>query len=167
MKKKALLIFVLVFSLLLCGCAVRRSQSTDELLIKLLEISGEDFEDNGSFYFSEAGEGSLGYFSEEDKSLMYGENTVKQTFDKIESCAVFVCARVPGEIGVFKCYSSSDTDEVARMCLERADSIKILLKNSEWMEKSNNICVTVHKKYVLFSFCDNSQKLEKKLKQLV
>lgn len=165
MRKKALFIFVLVFALTLCSCASGK-RSTQELLASILEVSGESLEENGIFYFSDVAEGEVGYFSEADKSLMYGKDNVKHIFDKIELCAVFLSSRVPSELAVFKCYSASDTDDVERMCLERADEIKVALHNTEWREKSESITVTVHKRYVLFAFVDNSASAEKRLKEL-
>ena len=51
MRKKALLIFILIFALLLCSCQ-RKQQNTLEMLASLLNVSGESLEGNGIFYYS-------------------------------------------------------------------------------------------------------------------
>ena len=166
MIKKALLIFILIFALIFCSCQ-KEQQSTQTLLVSLLEVSGESLESNGIFYFSDVDEGEIGYFSTEDKALMYGKDNAEHVFDKIESCAVFVSSRAPGELAVFKCYSASDTDDVERMCLERADEIKVALHNTEWREKSESISVKVHKRYVLFAFVQSVMTAEGRFKELI
>ena len=85
MDKKALYIFIIIFCLLISGCAQREGQSVDEILVRLMEVSGENIEDSGSFYFSCATEGEIGYFSNDNKKLMYGEDSTEQIFDKIET----------------------------------------------------------------------------------
>ena len=165
MIKKALLIFILIFVLIFCSCA--KQQSTQTLLVSLLEVSGESLEGNGIFYYSEALEGELGYFSKADQFLMYGKDNVEHNFPKIEACAMFVSSRVPSELAIFKCYSASDTDEIERMCLERADEIKVALYNTQWRDKTEGIRVIAYKRYVLFSFVENGSGVERKLKELI
>lgn len=166
MRKKALFIFALILATVLCSCAQTKKGSVNELLVELLEVSGENFEDNGIFYFSDAAEGEIGYFSNEDKSLMYGENSKEHIFDTLQAYAGFVSARAPAEIWIFECYSSSDTDTVIKMCMERADSIKVALHNTEWREKSENIVVNSHGHYVLFSFAEDSFAVENRLEEI-
>ena len=166
MRKKALLIFILIFALMLCSCQ-RKRQNTSDLLADLINVSGESLEGNGIFYFSEALEGELGYFSKADQLLMYGKDNVEYNFDKIESCAVFLSSRAPSELAIFKCYSASDTDDVERMCLERADDIKVALYNTQWREKTEGISVIAYKHYVLFSFVENGVGVERRFKELI
>ena len=162
--KKALLIFALIFGLMLSSCS--KNESAQTILASLLEVSGENFEDGGEVYFSDAYEGQIGYFSDTIKALMYGEDAAKNIFPLTESCAVFVSSREPSEIAVFKCYSASDTDEIERTLLERADEIKVMLHNTRWREKSEDISVIVHKKYVLLLFAENTRSVERKFKEL-
>ena len=166
MRKKALLIFILIFALLLCSCQGKQ-HNTLELLGSLLNVSGESLEGNGIFYYSEALEGELGYFSKADQFLMYGKDNVEHNFPKIEECAVFVSSRAPSELAIFKCYSASDTDEIERMCLERADEIKVALYNTQWRDKTEGISIVVYKRYVIFSFVENGSGVERKLKELI
>ena len=166
MIKKALFIFALLFAIVICSCAKTKKDNSGELLIELLEVSGEAFESNGQFYFSTSKEGEIGYFSDDDKILTYGADAKSYIFDNLRGYAGFVSAREPAEIWIFECYSSSDTDKVVKMCLERADILKIAHKNSSWREKSATIRVIPHKKYVLFVFAENAERVENRLKEL-
>jgi len=167
MRVKALFIIAMMLCILLCSCASQEQICCETLLFELLNVSGEDIEGNGYVFLHDSAENEIGYLSQENKILFYGENRVKQTFDKIEDYAIFVSTHTVGELAVFKCYSASDTDEVARMCLERADEIKVMLRKSEWKEKSENIRVMVHKKFVVMSFTEYVEKVEKGFKKRI
>ena len=124
-------------------------------------------EKNGQIFLMDADEGQFEYFSDATKALMYGENSLKNYFPKIEDCAIYVSSHIPEEVAIFKCYSRSDVDEIVKMCLERADMIKVSLRGSSWQEKTEKIRVTVHRHFVVFSFTDDSQGIERRIKNLV
>ena len=167
--KKALFIIFMTLCILLCSCGVGNALSCTDILAEVLAVSGENTDGNGVLYFFGSESGEIGYLSREEKALIYGESRVKQLFDenKIEDYAMFFSSRGVGEIAIFKCYSKDDTKEVARMCLERADEIKVLLRKSEWREKSEGIKVIISKKYVLMVFAENAEKVEKRFKNLI
>ena len=167
MNKHALLVFVIIFSLLFSSCTVKSSIGADNLLLELLRVSGEDIEGNGYVYVSFAIEGELGFFDDAKKVAMYGENATEGYFRCIEEYAIFVSSRVPSEIAVFKCFSLSDTDTVARMCLERADVLKVALRGTSYEGKSSAIEVTVIGRYVVFCFAENGRKVEEKFRELI
>ena len=131
------------------------------------KLLGESVEKNGSVFLLGADEGSLEYFSDEVKTLMYGENAIERYFSKVEDCAVYVCSHIPEELAIFKCYAASDTDEIAKMCLERADMIKVSLRGGAWKSKTEKIRVTIHRHYVVFSFTDDPEGIEKRIKNLL
>ena len=164
MKRRSLSVFLLVLCMLLVSCSARGDIDCSTVMSKLL---GESLEKNGSVFLLGADEGSLEYFSDEIKLLMYGENSLDRYFPKIEDCAVYVSSHIPEEIAVFKCYSRSDTDEIAKMCLERADMIKVSLRGGAWKSKTEKIRVTIHRQYVVFSFTDDPQEIERKIKNMV
>ncbi len=166
MFKKALSFF-LVFGLIfgMSSCADRVSCSV--LLSKALAVSGEDTDGNGYIYFSDSKEGSPTYFPDQLYSVMYGEGAKERYFSKIEDFAIFISQRTAGELAVFRCYSSSECDDIARMCLDRADEIKVALRGSEYEEKSRAIKVGVYGHIVAFYFVENVRKAEKKLKGLI
>ena len=169
MKKKALFIFVLVICISFGSCSTKNAFSCEDILGEMLKVSGENVEGNGIIYFANADESTFGYLSQEDKELIYGKNRVEQLFDckKIEDYAMFFSTRGVGEIAIFKCYSRAYTKETARMCMERADEIKVLLRNSEWREKSEGIKVVIYKEYVLMIFAEQPHKVENRFKNLI
>ena len=164
--KKALSFFVIVFILFsLNSC--NREISCEELLSKLLSVSGEDTYGNGLIFCKKVCEGEVGYISVEQKEIMYGEDAENDCFSKTEDFAIFVSQRIPGELAVFKCYSRSDTDIIAQMCLRRAESIRVALRDSEYEEKTESIQVSVYHRFVVFSFTDAPRRVENKFKSLV
>ena len=164
--KRALSFFMAVLILLsLASC--QRQVNCEEILTKLLAVSGEDTEGSGSIFFKGAEEGEKGYFSPELMDTMYGENAGKRYFSKIEDFSVYVSEREPGELAVFRCYSYSDRDVIAEMCLQRADSIKVTLRDSEYAQKTESIQVIIYRRYVVFSFTDAPRRVEDKFKALV
>ena len=164
MIKKALFIFALILALVLSGCS-NNSENADMLLSELLAVSGENFEDSGIFYFCNSAEGEVGYLSKDDQALIFGKDSI--SFDKIHAYAGFVSARTPAELWVFKCHSASDTDDVVKMCLERADVIKVALRNTEWREKTKNISIKVYHRHVIFAFVEDARAVERKAQTLI
>lgn len=164
---KKLIALSLVLSIIFAGCSLRRTADCEQLLLKMLIHTEGASRENGSIFLQKAEEGSIEYFSDENKAILYGDKAVEYSFEKIEDFAIFISARFPEEIAIFKCYSSSDTSEVAKMCLLRADKIKVALKGTEWEEKSTGIRVSVHKRFVIMSFTDQPQMLEDKLRALI
>ena len=148
----------------LVSCSSRGDMDCSTVISSLL---GDNPEKNGSVFLLGADEGSLEYFSDETKRSMYGESSIERYFPKIEDCAVYASSHIPEEIAVFKCYSRSDTDEVAKMCLERADMIKVSLRGGAWKSKTEKIRVTIHRRYVVFSFTDDPQEIESRIKNMV
>ena len=164
-KKVLSCFFVIAFILSASSC--NETPSCSFLIAKMLAVSGEDIDGNGYLYYASAEEGSTEYFSQELYSAMYGEDSKTRYFSKIEDFAVFVSQRTAGELALFKCYSRSDADDIAKMCLIRADSIKVALRGSESAEKSKNIKVGIYGKIVVFYFVEQPQKAENKLKGLI
>ena len=112
---------------------------------------------------------------------MYGEKRVSECFEsgkggegenvggfgKIEEYSLFISSRPIGEVAIFKCFSRSDTDLVARMCLERADAIKVALNFTELEKKSETIRVQIRGRYVLFVFADHPDEISEGFLKLV
>lgn len=163
--KKLLPVFLIILSVLLSSCAVGRGESCDAVLYKLLPACAVG-EQGGTVYSLGASQVEEGYIGEELQRTLYGEKAEKY-FSLIEDCAIFLSAREPAEIAVFKCYSASDTDEIARMCLERADAIKVSLRNSAWRDKIKGIRVIVDRRFVVLLFVEDTAKVEEKLRQMI
>lgn len=164
MTRRSLSVFLITLCLLLVSCSTQKSASCDVIISRVL---AENAEKNGQIFLLGAEEGRLEYFSDQTKMLMYGENSLKNYFSKIEDCAVYVSSHIPEELAIFKCYSRSDTDDIVKMCLERADMIKVSLRGSSWQEKTEKIRVTAHRRFVVFSFTDDPQRIEERIKNLL
>ena len=163
---KKYIAFAVIAALTFCSCARTAKKSTFDVLCELIAYSGEN-EDGIILYSSTARLGELGYIDDSVKRTLYGEKYVEECFPLMEEYAISVSGRYAGEIAVFKCYSRSDTDVIAQMCLERADLIKVALSGTELEEKSRAIRTEIHGRYVLFSFSDHSDKIAEYFLRLV
>ena len=164
--KKLLPVFLLL-ALLLSGCSSGKDINCETVLIKALAYTGGLSRENGRIFLLSAEEGSAEYFSDENKAILYGKKALEYSFEKIEDCAIFVSSSFPEEIAVFKCYSSSDTGEIASFCLSRADDIKVALRGTEWSAKAGRIRVSIYRRFVFFVFTEDPGRIEEKLRELV
>lgn len=158
-----LMIVLLTFS----GCSKYRTADCEEILVKMLSYTEAGTRQNGQVFIMSAHEGSNEYFSKENKAILYGSNAVEHSFPKIEDCAIFISARFPEEIAVFKCYARSDIDDVVKMCVERSDELKVALRDSEWNEKAQKIKITAYGRYVLMLFTNEVEKQERIFRSVV
>ncbi len=163
--KKSLFVFVIIFGFMFGSCS-NNDIGTERLFSELLAVSGESIENNGYTYLSSIPKDDIGGLSEENRKLLYGDS-FESSFKKIEEYAIFVSTRGAGELAVFKCHSASDTAEIAKMCFERADSIKITLRRTPYEEKSRAIRVCVSKKFVIMCFVEDGRAVEERFKTLV
>lgn len=163
---KKYIAFVLVFLLALCSCSQNVEEDTFDILCELLAYSGENREE-AALYSSSADIGEFGYIDDGIKTTLYGERCDKDYFPLVEEYSICLFERQAGEVALFKCYSRSDTDTIAQMCLERADLIKVMLNGTEHEEKSRAIRIEIHGRYVLFSFSDHSDKIAEYFVELV
>ena len=155
--------FVLAFTAvcLLCSCASVEAVSCGDAIAAGLSVIGG--EACGQIYLANAEEGSLEYFSEELKLLIYGEHGAERILSRLEDHALYVSSREPSEISVMLCRTRGDTVETAALCLERADTVKVALRGTEWSEQSENIIVSVKGRYVITVFCENARAVERKI----
>jgi hypothetical protein len=158
--RKSIRIFalLLVFVFLFCSCKTEK-KTCEELLRVGLEYGINGYADNGYVFLKNVEKTSVFFMSEKTRSLMYG-----QKFDSVleatKDFAIYVSASSPYEIAIFECYSKNDTDEILRMCYERADDKKIALRFGEFERASMEILVEVYKKYVIFVFTESSDQNE-------
>ena len=164
--KRSLSIFLLVLCLALSSCSSKNASCVD-ILSGLIDLGSEEARKNGQMFLLSAEEGQIEYFSAQNQVLMYGKEAAEHCFSKIEDCAIFTSSHTPEEIAVFKCYSASDTDEIAKMCLSRSDDIKIALRGSVWQEKSEKIRVTIYRRFVVFAFTDQPEAIESRVRGFV
>ena len=164
MKKLLALLVCFCLCFLLCSC--RREESSFDILCELMAMGKYGTENEACIYSSIAEEGEQGYFSDELRITLYGEKRAAECFSLVEECAVYISPRDIKELAVFKCYSRSDTDSIAAMCLERADSLSVALNSISALDKNQKAHVEIHGKYVFFSFIDQSESLIKRFREL-
>jgi len=123
---KCALLMVLTFAILLVSSSCRQKKSAYDILMGALEK--EKKRPTGEIYLSGADFGGAGYLSSDMISLLYGHNAEEFDFPLIEEYAIYICSFAePFEAAVFRCYSESDTDSVAKMCFYRADTVSSLV----------------------------------------
>ena len=150
----------------MCSCAAETEKSSFDILCELLSYAGEK-EENAILYSSLADLGELGYMDDSVRNTLYGEKYTEEYFSLLEEYAIYLSGRQAGEVAIFKCNSRSDTDVIARMCLERADTLKVALRGTALEEKTRSIRTEIHGRFVLFSFSDRSEEIAEYFFKLV
>ena len=150
--------FALALSLtvLFVGCAGEPRSAEDMLLEICVSLSMPA----GRVYFRAAEEGSENFLPVDTTEVMYGEDA-EEIFALVEDFAIYVSEIAsPREVAVFRCYSSSDTDSVAAICLERVDMIRVLLKDGGASELAQGAQVTVRGHYVVMIVTGDAEAAE-------
>ena len=134
---------LLAFCVAACGC----DESAEDILYRTcstLELP------SGTTYLSGAPEGSSSYFSTDTIVAMYGEAAPIEVFPLVEEYAIYLSQFAePYEVAVFKCYSRSDADTVAKMCLERTEMLKVSLRDTTYSELAESAKVEIDGKLVI------------------
>ena len=134
---------LLVFCISACGY----EEAAEDILYR---ICSDAELPSGTTYLSGAPEGSSSYLAPDTLEDMYGDEAQEEVFSLVEEYAIYLSRFAkPYEVAVFKCYSVSDTDSVLEMCLERLESIKILLRDTEYAPLADTAEVYVDGKYVI------------------
>ena len=157
---RTLKIIIAVFSVLflLCSCSAE-SVSCEEVLTFALDYGIDGYKNNGYVFLKNAEEGDTFFITEKNKITMYGEGFL-DSLERCEDFAIYVSASSPYEIAIFKCYSRNDTDDIFRMCCERADELKVGLRYGSWEQPSRDILISGYKNYVIFLFTDSAERNE-------
>lgn len=150
------LLLALVFLLTSCK---KEKKTCGELLSAGLDYGINGYENSGYIYLKSADENSVLFMNEKMRIDMYGKKFA-EVLSGLCDFAIYTSASSPYEIAVFECYSKNDTDEILRMCYERADKLKVGLKYTEWESASKWISVSVYKKYIIFAFTDSAERSE-------
>ncbi len=164
MKRHALkkafygLILGLILSGLLCSCG-GRSPAPEDILARLME----DCEElpAGEIYRFPAEEGAVGALSPRLIRSMYGEDA-EEVFSGVESGALFLSSvQIPREIAVFRCYSKTDASALTRLCLARADELRIALRggNFDGFSDDDGVWVLCEGRYVVMCSVENGRSL--------
>ena len=141
-----LILFILLLPSLFSSCKDNR-RAEDILFNITKEI--DDLPD-GNVYLKSADEGSESFLSPMIISALYGEGAILYEFSLIEDFAVYLSSfKSPCEVAVYKCYSASDTDIIASMCLSRIENLKIILAETSFSERLSNATIDISGKFVI------------------
>lgn len=157
MKRIIAFVLCMIFAFLCCSCSRQSDEACFDILCELLQAVNGEIGGDETLYSSSAEEGELGYFSDELSCTLFGEKWVTECFPKIEDCALYISVREIEEVAVFRCYSRSDTDIIAAMCLERADKLKVAQRSISNDDLTQTAHVEIRGRYVLFSFMSRSE----------
>ena len=128
---KRFILFTVIFTIILVGCSSCQENQNAESI--LLDITNEiDDLALGSLYLKSANEGNAAYPSPKLLSSLYHEKALEYEFTLIEDFAIYLSLQKPCEIAVFKCYSASDTDIIAAMCIKRINTLSVLLEGTPY-----------------------------------
>ena len=135
-------------------------------MISGLEYGIQGYEESGFLFLKNADEYSAFFLTGAQKNIMYGE-TFSSVFAELKDFAIYISASTPYEIAVFESYSKNGTYDILRMCYERADTIKVALRFTEWESASQGIAITVYKKYVIFAFTESLDRSEGSIEAII
>ena len=121
-------IFSLLLALIFLLCSCQKEKTPCEELLRVgLDYGIDRYNENGYVFLKNVDESSVFFMSDKTKCSMYGEK-FKSTLNGTADFAIYTSASNCYELAVFECYAKNDTDEVLRMCYERADEIKIAFR---------------------------------------
>ncbi len=137
---------ILLILFLLTSC--KDTRSAEDVLFNITK----DFDDlpDGSVYLSNAEEGSEKFLSVGIINSLYHDGAAEYEFSLIEEYAIYISSFAkPCEIAVYKCYSASDTDLIASMCLRRIEKLRIMLAGTSFAEITDAADVDVKGHFVI------------------
>ncbi len=152
MRKKIRLASVaLIFALMLFSCA-GSGTSCKEMFTSLY---GKSELSVGRIYLLSAKEWEDGYLSDELFSSLYStppQDDASAEMARIEDCAVYLSSSLDAfcEIGIFLCYSNTDTAQIAKMCQRRISLISSMRGYTE-ASALKNARVEIKGRYVIYS----------------
>ena len=144
MKKFVLFTLILFLIFSLCSCTDTRS--CEEILFSITnEKSSLPY---GNLYLKSAEEGDVAHIPDSTLTTLYHEGVLEYEFTLIEDFAIYLCPKAPCEIAVFRCYSATDTELIAAMCLKRIDMLNVLLEETPYKDIPKNAKIQIKGKVV-------------------
>ncbi len=144
---KKIVLFTVIIALILshlssCG----ETRTAEDVLLSITK--NLDSLPYGNLYLKSAKEGEAAYLTRDAITSLYHEGAREYEFTLIEDFAIYLCPKEPREVAVFKCYSSSDTDLVASMCLRRIDMLRIALEETPYKDVPKRAKVDISGRFV-------------------
>ena len=130
MRKISVLCALMLTCALLSSCTEKNGKSAYFLLSEIMATA--DGLPAGIIYRSDASVGQESYFSPSAAMSMYGEEGARAIAETEEFALYVSSVGIPFEIAVFKCMTVSSADEIAAICLMRAEALRTLLHSTEW-----------------------------------
>lgn len=144
--KKFILFTVTIALVLSLFSSCGDTRSAEELLLSITKDL--DSLPYGNLYLKSASESDASFLTNDTIVSLYHEGAVDYEFTLIEDFAIYLCQKEPCEIAVYKCYSSSDTDLIASMCLRRIDMLRILLEETPYKDIPKKAKIEISGKFV-------------------
>ncbi len=161
---KRVSLLVLCVSFLLCTACAQKRIDTEAILTELLDVSGEL--PRGEIYRSGAEEGSVSYLSPSLRQAMYGEDS-EELFCTLEEYSIYLSSfAIPCEIAVFSARSVSDAEAIAALCLGRADTLRVLLRQTEFQDMAQSVRVICRGRLVIMGLVEDPDSFEKEAARL-
>ena len=167
MKKRLACPLLCLLLCLACLVACQRTPPSAEAILSSLMEEADGSLPTGSVYLSRAEEGSNAYPSPSLLRAMYGE-TAEEILGLTEDYAIYLSSRAfPAELAVFRCYSASDADRIAALCLNRRDDLQVALRGTAWEARSDSVWVVGRGRFVVMGFAENGAELQKEALRLI
>lgn len=143
--KNSILIFLCI-ALVFCFASCKERMSAEDTLYR---ICADSELPSGETYLKSSEEGSIGYLDGNMITSLYGKEG-RTAFALLEDYAIYLSSFAePYEIAVFRCYSRSDTDTIAKLCLSRIEELRVILRDTEYFVLVDRASVTVKGKTVI------------------
>ena len=147
-KQKIFIKITSIFLVLLLLTSCGEKRSAEDVLFDVTK----DFDDlpDGNVYLSSAKEGSQNFLSVTIINSLYHEGAAEYEFSLVEEYAIYISEFAkPCEIAVYKCYSASDTDLIASMCLRRIEKLCVMLSETSFSYIPQNADIDVKGHFVI------------------
>lgn len=158
--------FFAVLFLCLCfsSCGTEKRE-TGEILGALMDECSEL--PRGVIYTPHASEGEEGYMSAALAEALWGEDA-HECFALLSDYSVYLSSfATPYEIGVFRCYSSTDAIRIEQLCRARADIVSVAVRQTEYHALCSNIRIVREGDTVIFMMTDRPDRVERRAKRLI
>ena len=152
MKRVIRAMAVLLLSALMLFSCAGRFKGCEELFS---ELYGKESLAAGRLYLLKAKEWEDGYLSSELFSSLYAtppQENADTEMARLEDCAIYLSTSLDSvcEIGIFLCYSNTDTERIAKMCYRRISLISTV-KDYADLSALKNARVEIKGRYVFYA----------------
>ncbi|MBQ8432931.1 MAG: hypothetical protein IJX28_08625 [Clostridia bacterium] len=152
MKPKRLFLVLLCLPLLLAGCGAKppdAAAAMEALCQSQASLPA------GQIYVLSAPTDDAAHPSDTLLSALFGNGRMPIALDLVEDAAFFLSYASPCELAVFYCKTADGTEDVAKMCLQRLDTLKHYWTDDASVALLERAGVTVRGTLVLLYVCND------------